>query len=130
MRLSKFFLTMGFVTALALTYIHMQMQIIDLAYQSNRREAHMKKLIEANGNANYKILMLKSANHLGTAMLDEGAGFHFADTDSIVRVTTAEPFPFEEQQQPGAAPRLAHRTNSLIGLLSSFGVTAEAKTSE
>ena len=29
---------MGFVTVLALTYIHMQMVIIDLAYQGNKKE--------------------------------------------------------------------------------------------
>ena len=50
---------MSVIIVLALTYIHMQMQIVDLAYRGNKKEQQIKKLIEENGNTTYKILILK-----------------------------------------------------------------------
>ena len=127
MRFGKFLIFMGFITVLALTYIHMQMEIIDLAYEGNAREQKIKKLVEENGNANYKILMLKSANHIGKTMLDDGNGMQFADRDNILQITTSESF--SDDGQINNHPTLASRANNLISLLS-FGVTAEAKTPE
>ncbi|MCK4882610.1 MAG: hypothetical protein KAS92_06270, partial [Candidatus Omnitrophica bacterium] len=78
MHLCKFLKFMGVVIALALTYIHMQMQIVDLAYRGNNKEQQIRMLTEENGNTTYKILMLKSANHLGVAMLKEDSDMQFA----------------------------------------------------
>ena len=127
MRLSRYFLILGFVTVLAVIYIHMQMQIIDLAYQGNTKEHHIKKLIEENGSATYKILMLKSANNLGAAMLDDNSDMQFAHSDDIVRIATSETFP--EKMPLGRESVLAKRSNSLMNLLS-FGVVAEARTAK
>ena len=118
---------MGFVTVLALTYIHMQMVIIDLAYQGNKKEQSIKKLIEENGNANYKILMLKSTNNLGATLLNDDSDMQYADTDDIIRIAAFEPL--LEKKLFGGQSKLAKRTNPLIKLLS-FGVVAEAKTAE
>jgi len=118
---------MGIATIVALAYIHMQMQIIDLAYQGNQKEQQIKSLIEENGNSMYNILMLKSANHLGAAMFDEDLDMQFANADSIVQISTSKEFPLEEYL--GAEPKLARKTNSLLSLLS-FGTEAEAKTAE
>lgn len=127
MKLSKFLTIMGFLTVLALAYIHMQMGIIDLAYQGNKKEQQIKKLVEENGSAMYKILMLKSANHLGVALLNEGSDMQFADNNDIVQITVSEEFLTEHQQD--RQPKLAKRTNPLLSLLS-FGVEAEARTAE
>ena len=127
MQLAKFFKMMGFITVLALVYIHMQMQIIDLAYQGNKKEQTIKALIEGNGSATYKILMLKSANHLGIAMFHENSDMHFSDTDDVVKIITSEEFLAESPL--GRQPKLAKRTNPLLNLLS-FGLEAEAKTAE
>lgn len=127
MRLSKFVKVMGAVTVLALTYIHMQMQIIDLAYRGNGKEQRIKGLVEENGSTTYKILTLKSASHLGGAMFDQDSGMQFADAHDIVQVAASENFLTEhlsdEQPKPtaGAKPVLS---------LLSFGVEAEAKTAD
>lgn len=127
MHLCKFFKIMSIATIVALSYIHMQMQIIDLAYQGNQKERQIKKLIEENGNSTYNILMLKSANHLGAVMFNEDSDMQFADMDAIIQITASEEFLTENHL--GAGPKLAKRTNSLLDLLS-FGVEAEAKTAE
>jgi hypothetical protein len=118
---------MCIATIVALSYIHMQMQIIDLAYQGNQKEQQIKRLIEENGNATYKILMLKSANHLGFEMLDANSDMQFADTNDVVQIASSEEFLGENHLSAG--PKLARKTNSLLNLLS-FGIVAEAKTAD
>ena len=126
MSLCKFFKIMGVVTILALTYIHMQMQIIDLAYQGNIKEQKIKRLIEENGNVTYKILILKSANHLGGTMLEANSGMQFADNNDVIHIAASEEFLVENQL---AEPQLEEKTNPLLSLLS-FGGEAEAKSAE
>lgn len=127
MQLSKFLKLMSMATLLALTYIHMQMQIVDLAYQGSRKEQQIRNLVEDNGSATYKILMLKSANHLGITMLENNADMQFADARDIVEIAATEVFPSENQLVEH--PSFAKKTNSLLSLLS-FGVEAEAKTAK
>ena len=127
MHLCKFFKIMSIATIVALSYVHMQMQIIDLAYQGNQKEQQIKKLIEENGNATYKILMLKSANHLGIALLNEDSDMQFADTKDVIQIAASEKFLIENHLV--SEPKLVKRTNPFLNLLS-FGVEAEAKTAE
>jgi len=118
---------MGILTVLALAYIHMQMQIIDLAYAGSKKEQEIRKLIEQNGSTTYKILMMKSANNLGDMVLDNGSDMHFADMNDIVQVAASQDFFIDEQLAEQS--QLAKRANSLLNLLS-FGLEAEAKSAE
>ena len=127
MQLCKFLKVMGVIIVLALTYIHMQMQIVDLAYRGNKKERQIKKLIEENGNTTYKILILKSANHLGIAMLEKDSDMQFADAHDVVQIAAAKEFLMEDQL--GEQSKIAKKTNPLLSLLS-FGIEAEAKTAE
>ena len=127
MHLCKFFKIMGIATIVALSYIHMQMQIIYLAYQGNQREQQIRSLVEENGNSMYNILMLKSANHLGAAMFDEGSDMQFADAGAIIQITASEEFFMDNYL--GTEPKHTQRANPLLSLLS-FGAEAEATTAE
>jgi len=118
---------MGILTVLALTYIHMQMQIIDMAYAGNKKEQQIQKLIEQNGSTTYKILIMKSSNHLGDTVLDNGSDMQFADLNNIVHVTASQDIFADEQLAEQS--QLAKRANSLLNLLS-FGLEAEAKSAE
>ena len=71
--------------------------------------------------------MLKSANHLGVALLHEDSDMQFADTNDIVQIATSEKFLIENHLR--SEPKLAKRANPFLNLLS-FGVEAEAKTTE
>jgi hypothetical protein len=127
MRLDKFFKIMGALTILALTYIHLQMQIIDLAYAGNKKEQRIKKLIVINGSTTYKILMLKSANHLGDTILEDGSDMQFADTDDVVRIVASPEF-FAEKRSVDQS-QLVNRASSFLNFLS-FGLEAEAQSAE
>ena len=112
-------------TALALVYIHMQMQIIDLAYRTNVKEKQIRKLIEVNSSINSAILTLKSSNSLGIKMLADNKKMEFVGSKNIVQVS-----PRSKQAVPArqtlSTPK---RKNPLLSLLS-VGAEAEAKTRE
>ena len=124
MRLTKFFKIIGIVTTLSLVYIHLQMQIIDLAYQGKSKEQKIRQLIEQNGNVTYSIFTQKSANNLGIKMLAENSDMHFVDSNNIVPISTSEEFLDNELLSQQVEPQA--KSNSLLSLLS-FGSQAEAR---
>lgn len=75
---------MSFVTVVALIYIHMQMQIFDLAYKGSAREKHMHELRDTNGILTHQILTLKSANHLGNQLLEKDSNLQFMSNDRVL----------------------------------------------
>ena len=128
MQLCKFFKIMGIVVILALAYIHMRMQIVDLAYRGNAKEQEIRSLVEKNGDATYKILMLKSVNHIGVTMLKENSDMQFADADDVVQIVASEEM-LAQDKSLDQGPRLAKQVNPLFSLLS-LGIEAQAKTAE
>lgn len=88
MKLLTFLKVCFSITILALVYIHMQMKIIDLAYQGKQKEKVIKKLGEQNNYISQKILTMKSANHLGWKMLSEESKMEFADDNQVVYIQT------------------------------------------
>lgn len=78
------------VSILSLVYIHLQMQIFDLAYQGKKKEKIIKNISEENGHINYQISCLKSAHHLGSKVLANNSEMQFADKESVVQLVTSE----------------------------------------
>ena len=75
---------MSFVTIIALIYIHMQMQIFDLAYKGSAKEKHMHELRDRNGLLTHQILTLKSSNHLGNQLLEKDSNLQFMGNDHVL----------------------------------------------
>ncbi|VAX36049.1 hypothetical protein MNBD_UNCLBAC01-115 [hydrothermal vent metagenome] len=115
MKLGKFFQCVGVVTILALGYIHLQVQIVDLAYQNNNKENQIRQLIEKNGHMTYSIATLKSANYLGIKMLAEDSDMYFANPDHIVMVSGSEEISTESQATE--VQRSSMKISSLLSLL-------------
>ena len=78
---------MSFATVMALIYIHMQMQIFDLAYQGKDKERHMHDLRDRNGLLTHQVLTLKSANHLGNQLLEKDSQLQFMGSDHVMTLT-------------------------------------------
>ena len=109
------------VTALALIYIHMQMQIIDLAYRGKAKENQIRRLVEQNGNITYKILTLKSSNNLGIKMLAENSDMQFADPESVVHITTPRQLHKNEYTSSKQVTIEDKNESSLFSFISSLG---------
>ena len=112
------------MTVLALVYIHMQMNIINLAYQGRNKEKAIRSLKEENGYLTYTILSLKSANNLGVKLLSKESGMDFIDRENIVVFNTTENAGTATVAMAGK-PR--ERNNLFVSLLS-LGAQAEAQS--
>ena len=123
MSLAKFTKCTVAITFVAIVYIHLQMQIVDLAYQGQAKEAKIKDLVDRNGNTFYAISKLKSANHLGGVLLSKDSKMQFAGREDIIMLAGAETASDAGRaQSPG-------KSNALLSLLS-FATQAEARNKE
>ena len=77
---------MSLATLTALVYIHMQTQIVELAYKGKAREQHFHELMNQQGALTHQVLALKSANHLGQEVLDKRQGLQFMGHDQVVQL--------------------------------------------
>ncbi len=121
MRLSRFFQLMLIVTVLSLAYIHMQMQIFDLAYQGKSKEKVITGLLEDNGRVSYNILQLKSSHHLGDTLLADDSQLRFRDNDNVVQLVTSQYIRPQKEVLASVGPK---KTNPL---LSFFSLKSEAE---
>jgi len=124
MRLSGLLKWIGFMTVLALVYIHIQMNIISLAYQGRNKEKTIRSLKEENGYLTYAILSLKSANNIGVKLLSKDSGMDFVDPRNIVVLDTGEN---TETRIASNGDRTKDRNNLFVSLLS-LGAQAEAQS--
>lgn len=118
------FLFLG--VSVSLAYIHMQMQIFDLAYQGKKKEQSIVELTEKNGVISYNILKLTSANHLGTNLLSADSSLIFRGRNKVVQIVTAEPIDHEEKI---ASVHEEKKVNSLLNILP-FHPATEAQADE
>lgn len=126
MKLMKCIKTMVILTALALIYISMQMEIINLAYQGKKKEHQIIELSESAGVLAYNILKLKSSNHLGDNLLKEDSLLRFQDNDNVVKVVTREPLVREEDILAGMQ---AKKSNPFLNFFP-FKAPTEARAEE
>ncbi|MCB9772054.1 MAG: hypothetical protein H6754_05845 [Candidatus Omnitrophica bacterium] len=125
MKLMKSIRVMIVLTGLALIYVYMQMEIVSLAYEGKRKERQIIELNESTGAVAYKILQLKSSNHLGGNLLSENSPLHFQDNRSVVELVSKESFPSEES---AALAVSSHKSNPIVGFF--FKAPPEARAEE
>ncbi len=114
-------------TFLILVYIHLQMQIVDLAYQGQSKESEIEDLLDKNGSTFYAISKLKSANHLGEKLLAENSKMQFAGANDIIYVAAnGDMIGNNDLQQ--ALP--VEPKPSILANLLSFATQAEARSRE
>ena len=126
MKLLRFLRLVVFSTIVAVVYIQLQTQIIELAYQAKAKEKQIRRLKDEQGRIVHDILMLKSPTYLGVKLLDDASRMKFLDQGSIVKLESNEIF--EEQIHQKAGERRT-RPNFLATLFS-LKSQAEAKPLE
>lgn len=125
MSLARFVKCSVAITFLILVYIHLQMQIVDLAYQGQLKEMQIKDLVDKNGSTFYAISKLKSAHHLGGRLLSENSKMQFAGADNIIYASA------EDLQDDNSEHQLqAGKNANIFANLLSFATQAEAKNGE
>ena len=90
MSLKVYFKVAAFVTIMCLLYIHMQMRIFELSYNGKDKEKIIHELNDSNGALSHQILTLKSANNLGSELLDhDNNNLQFMDHESVMTVSAS-----------------------------------------
>ena len=78
-----------FATIIALLYIHMQTKIFELSYNGKDKEKIIHELNDSNGALSHQILTLRSANNLGSQLLDHDNSLQFMDNERVMTVRTS-----------------------------------------
>jgi len=124
MKLSRFFAGMLVGTILALSYVQLQVQIFDLAYQGKHKEKLITKLMDDNGDVKSNISQLQSANHLGDRLLDDRSSLQFLSQDQIVKLSTTYDFDNLPAKSPRTVQVAEKRSNFLASI---FSVKSQAE---
>jgi hypothetical protein len=119
MKLTKILKYIFLGTTVALVYIHLQMQIIELAYHGKAKEKYIKRLMEENSYLTHAVLTLKSSSNLGGKLLSENSSMEFVGPEQILKITST--------QKKKESAHLASKQKSFFEGFS-FGVPAEAKS--
>jgi hypothetical protein len=88
MSLKVYFKVAMFTTVMALLYIHMQVRICELSYNGKDKEKIIHELNDSNGTLSHQILTLKSANNLGSQLLDHDNSLQFMDNERVMTIST------------------------------------------
>lgn len=128
MKLPAFIKFMGLLTLLSLAYIHMQMQIFDLAYLGKDKEKMIHSLTQEKQNLTYAILRIKSANNLGYELMGEDSGMQFVNPNEIIHISSSQPI--LDDQDIEKSQQLSAVDNNPLSSLISFASRAEAKIQE
>lgn len=126
MKLMKSIQMMGLFTVLALIYIHMQMQIFDMAYQGKKKQRELEDLVNSNAMISYNIMKLTSSHNLGLRLLNDDSDLRFRAQDNVVEVATTKSL---EEGGQKLSRRDTGKAKSLLNLLS-LRSEAEAKSTE
>jgi len=110
--------SIGFMTLMALIYISMQMQIVSLAYQGKSQEKHIQQLIEDNNNVTYDIMVMKSANHIGSHLLAADPSLDFASEAAVIEIA-APVVEVQSIEEMSSSSKKATFFSRLIALASS-----------
>lgn len=105
---------MAFITILSLGYIHIQMNIYQLAYQAKQREHQIQKLKDENGVNTYHILALKSVSNIGEKMLAQDSQMQFISNDKVYQVVSAPAAASSEHKSAKSEGKLSFNVQSWL----------------
>lgn len=86
--LLKYFKTIFLITGVAVLHTHMQMVIIDLAYQGKEKERQINTLQEERQNVTSKIFAMESSNNLGDKVLVENSDMQFMHPQDVIEFSS------------------------------------------
>lgn len=98
----------------------MHMKVIELAYQGKVKQQTIQNLKESNERLTYDILMQKSANHVGSLVLNETSPMKFVEQGNVIQLTTPDSLLIDDEMENVEASK------PIIGLLQSQAFAQDA----
>ncbi len=118
MKIHKFSIFLVFVTAVALLYVHQQVQLLKISYKINANEKDLTRLLDQNRALIYNITSIKSPVNLNKKFLASKKDYSISQQWQIVEVAA----PKEEK----GAVMLAKIGKRPFGIFKLFGRPREA----
>jgi len=118
MKIYRFSIFLVFVTAMALFYVHQQVQLLKISYKINANEKNITTLLDRNETLIYNVTRLKSPVYLENKFLATEKGFVIPKQWQVVKVMA----PKENQQ----TVVMAKGEKKSFGILKMFGKPTEA----
>jgi hypothetical protein len=104
----------------SLLYVYQQTSIVGLAYQSGKKQAVLKELLDANNILRYNMNVISSLPYLDKKILSKDLSFEMPREQQLVRLSYSK-------EKVGISQELKKR-NTLLAILFGAGKQAEAKT--
>lgn len=118
MKIYKFSTALVFVTAVALLYVHQQVQLLKISYHINTNEKDLTRLLDQNRALIYNITRIKSPVNLDKKFLASKKDYSIPQQWQIVKVAA----PKEEKR----AVMFAKTEKKPFGIFKLFGRPKEA----
>lgn len=132
MKLSKWLLSIIVAAAIALLYVHQQVELVKLSYAIDCKEAALKYILDRREYAGYNVNNLESSSRLERALLAQKIEVAFPKRAQIV--TGTPPKVRVAKAGPNSTSRLRtaaiERKSFLAGFFELLGIGAEAHAKE
>lgn len=116
MKVYKFSMFLIFVTALALLYVHQQVQLLQLSYKIELNEKEAATLLDQNRSLVYNITRLKSPVYLQEKFLASKKDFRVPQGWQVVEAVTPE----LNKKQTVVLAKTASEQNKGFGIFNVF----------
>ena len=122
MRLFKSIIPISFVTALALLYVHQQVELVKLSYAIEYKEKKVKDMLDRKGGLGYNINNLEAPSRLEDALSARNIDVSIPKRNHVVVVAA-----LQNKTGPGFNTALSERRPNILGILNFFSPRAEAQ---
>ncbi|HPM42355.1 MAG TPA: hypothetical protein PLV52_00790 [Candidatus Omnitrophota bacterium] len=125
MRLFRKIASIGFVTMLALFYVHQHVELVKLSYTIQYNEKRVARLLDRNDRLGYNVCNLEDPSRLETILRGQKIDIVFPKRGQIVKASRA----IEESQEYDSGER-ALEWKMPFRLFEFLGLRAEAQAKE
>jgi len=127
MRVFKSMISMAFVTAMALLYVHQQVELVKMSYAIEFKEKKVKDMLDLRESLGYNINNLEAPSRLEHALSAKRIELTFPRKAQVVKVEKAASGFTREQ---GIISSIVEKKPGFTGIIEFFGSVREAYAKE
>ena len=127
MRVYKSVISMAFVTAMALLYVHQQVELVKLSYAIETKEKNLKDMLDLKEGLGYNINNLEAPLRLEQALSAKRVELTFPRKAQVVKAAKAA---FDSKREERILISSIERKPGIFGIIEFFGSAREAQAKE
>jgi len=127
MRVYKSVISMAFVTAMALLYVHQQVELVKLSYAIETKEKNLKDMLDLKEGLGYNINNLEAPLRLEQALSAKRVELTFPRKAQVVKAAKEA---FNSKTEERILNSSIERKPGIFGIIEFFGSAREAQAKE